>query len=170
MRIKIEKVTINYKGKKVKAKKLNIASELPINIDTAWLKVKSSALLEFVTIGKIQFKPSSGHFPAIWKEGNTVTTKMVVFGFVPFGGLHSLYFERIDDISRVLQTREWDAVTKVWDHKISLQKLTDRTVLYEDEIIIYAGILSNVVTLWAKSFYVHRQKRWLLVAANPRII
>jgi len=35
---------------------------------------------------------------------------------------------------------------------------------YEDEIELYAGILTNFVTKWAKSFYIHRQKRWKIIS------
>lgn len=164
MASKVEKVKINYKGKHVTALKLYVVSELPIDLDTAWMKVKTSALLEFVADGKVKFKPTGGHFPAVWKEGDTVTTHMAVYGFVPFGGLHSLYFEKIDEVHKVLQTREWDRFAKVWDHKISVKKLTDNSIIYEDEIVIYAGILTGFITRWAKSFYEHRQKRWQLVA------
>lgn len=168
MTAKIEKINIHYKGKQVTARKLNVASEIPININIAWMKVKTSKLLEFVAYGKVKFKPTGGNFPAIWKEGETVTTHMAVYGFVPFGGLHSLYFEKIDEINKVLQTRERDSFAKVWDHKISLKKITTDKVMYEDEIIIYAGILTGFVTLWAKSFYKHRQKRWQLLATTQQ--
>ena len=97
MTAKIEKINIHYKGKQVTARKLNVASEIPININIAWMKVKTSKLLEFVAYGKVKFKPTGGKFPAIWNEGETVTTHMAVYGFVPFGGLHSLYFEKIDE-------------------------------------------------------------------------
>jgi hypothetical protein len=167
---KIEKVEINYKGRRVAARKLIVASEISIDIDTAWTKVKTSKLLNFIAEGKVKFKPTGGRFPEIWKEGDTVSTKMYVYGFIPFGGLHSLYFEKIDPVTKVLQTREWDNAAKVWDHKISLQKLTDNSILYEDEIIIYGGILTGFITSWAKSFYVHRQKRWQLVATNPALV
>jgi hypothetical protein len=161
---KIEKVVIKYKGKQVSARKLTISSEIPLDIETAWTKVRTSALLNFVAYGKVKFKPTGGQFPEIWKEGDTVSTKTIVYGFVPFGGLHSLYFEKIDQENKILQTREWDNSAKVWDHKISLKKLTDTTIIYEDEIVIYGGILTGFITSWAKSFYKHRQKRWQLVA------
>jgi hypothetical protein len=167
MTTKIEKIKIDYKGKQVTARKLTVASEIPIDIDTAWTKVQTSALLNFVTNGKVKFKPTGGHFPEIWKEGDTVSARMFVYGFVPFGGLHSLYFEKIDNVNKILQTREWDNSAKVWNHKISLKKLTDTTIIYEDEIVIYGGMLTGFITSWAKSFYKHRQKRWQLVATNP---
>ena len=155
MKAKIEKVKIDYQGKQVTASKLTVSSEIQIDIDTAWRKVQTSELLNFVTQGKVKFKPSGGQFPEIWKEGETVSTKMFVYGFVPFGGLHSLYFEKIDKASKTLQTKEWDDSAKVWNHKITLAKLTDTTIMYEDEIIIYGGVLTGFITWWAKSFYKH---------------
>ena len=91
---------------------------------------------------------------------------MFVYGFVPFGGLHSLYFEKIDKVNKILQTREWDNSAKVWNHKIVLKKLNDNKIMYEDEIIIYGGVLTSFITWWAKSFYKHRQKRWQIVAID----
>ena len=170
IKTKIEKVKIDYKGSKVTANKLTVTSEIPIDIDTAWSKVQTSALLNFVTTGKVKFKPTGGEFPEIWEEDNTVTTKMVVYGFIPFGGLHTLYFEKIDDENKILQTREWDDSAKVWNHKIALKKLTDKTIMYEDEIIIYGGILTGFITWWAKSFYEYRQKRWQLVPQKPTLV
>jgi len=170
MTTKIEKIKIDYKGKQVNAHKLTVASEIPIEIDTAWTIVQTSALLNFVAEGKVKFKPTGGQFPEIWKKGDTISTKMFVYGFVPFGGLHSLYFEEIDSENKILQTREWDNSAKVWNHKISLNKLADKTIIYEDEIIIYGGMLTGFITSWAKSFYKHRQKRWQLVARNPTMI
>ena len=169
MTTKYGKIKIDYKGKQVTARKLTVTSEISIDIDTAWSKVQTSALLEFVADGKVRFNPTGGHFPDIWKEGDTVSTKMLVYGFVPFGGLHSLYFEKIDTENKILQSREWDNSSKVWNHKISLKKLTDKTIIYEDEIVIYGGILTGFITSWAKSFYKHRQKRWQLVATNSTL-
>ncbi len=170
MTTKIEKVSIAYKGKLVEALKLIVTSEMPIDIATAWTKLKTSKLLEFVSEGKVRFKPTGGYFPAQWKQGETLSTKMAVYGFVPFGGLHSLYFEKIDELNKVLQTREWDRFAKVWDHKISLTQLNATSIIYEDEVVIYAGIFTGFITLWAKSFYRHRQKRWQLVSTNAFLI
>jgi hypothetical protein len=170
MTAKIEKINIDYKGKQVSARKLTVTSEIQTDIDTAWTKVQTSALLNFVADRKVKFKPTGGQFPEIWKEGDTVSTNMLVYGFVPFGGLHSLYFEKIDEVNKILQTREWDNSAKVWSHKISLKKLSDTTIIYEDEIVIYGGMLTGFITSWAKSFYKHRQKRWQLVARNPTVM
>ena len=111
----IKKIKIDYQGKQVSANRLTVTSEIPIDIDTAWSKVQTSALLNFVATGMVKFKPIGGQFPDKWKEGETVSTKLFLYGFVPFGGLHLLYFEKIDKVNKNLQTREWDNAAKVWN-------------------------------------------------------
>jgi hypothetical protein len=166
MKTTFEKVKIDYKGIEVLGIKLKVSSEILIDIETAWDKLGTSKLLEFVCKPKIKFKPVGGNFPKIWKEGNTVSTKMFVYGLVPFGGTHTLYFDKIDAENKILQTKEWDDAAKVWNHKISLKKQTEDSIIYEDEVIIYGGLLTSFIAIWAKSFYKHRQKRWQIVAQN----
>jgi hypothetical protein len=166
MKATIEKIKVDYKGKEVIDHKLNVASELLIDIETAWDMLQTSKLLEFVCKPKIKFKPFGGSFPIRWNESDSVSTKMLIFGFIPFGGTHTLYFEKIDTENKILQTKEWDDAAKIWNHKISLKKLTDNSIIYEDEVIIYGGLLTNFITIWAKSFYKHRQKRWQAIAKN----
>ncbi len=163
---KVEKINIDYQGKIVNAQKLTISSEISINIDKAWEKLQTSALLEFVTKGKVTFKPINGHFPITWSQSSTVSTKMFIYGIIPFGGTHTLFFEKVDSINKILQTKEWDNAAKIWNHTISLKKLNDNAINYTDEIVIYGGFLTAFIVAWAKSFYIHRQKRWHFVAAN----
>lgn len=166
MTSKTEKIKILFGNKEVTAHKLTVTSEIPIDIKSAWEKVNKSALLEFVAKGKIKFIPTDGKFPEIWKQGMTVTTKMIVYGFIPFGGLHTLYFAKIDNEIKILETKEKDRFAKVWNHKISMRSIGENSIYYEDEIVIYAGILTGFISWWAKSFYIHRQKRWQLLAKN----
>jgi hypothetical protein len=164
MKAKIEKIKIDYMGEKVTAHKLTVSSEIPIDINTAWEKVQTSSLWEFVIKGKIKFRPVGDYFPERWEQGTTVKVRMILYGVIPFGGVHTLFFEKVDGENKVIQTREWDDSAKVWNHKISLTKISDSDIYYEDDIIIYGGLITGVISSWAKSFYKHRQKRWQLVA------
>ena len=125
---------IIYKNKEVFAQKLTVSSEIPLDIETAWVKVKTSALLEFVAKGMITFAPLDGNFPIVWQEGSTIKTRSLLFGFIPFGGMHTLFFEKIDNTQKVLQTQEYDDAAKIWNHTITMNRITDTTILYKDEI------------------------------------
>ncbi|WP_262503245.1 hypothetical protein [Pricia antarctica] len=37
--------------------------------------------------------------------------------------MHNMYFENIDPIQHILQTKEEDSPAKVWKHKISIAKI-----------------------------------------------
>jgi hypothetical protein len=163
---RVESVLIDYNGKKVKAKKLTVHSEIPIEIDTAWQNVKTPALLIFVAKGMIKFKSMDGDFPEKWEVGQTYGFKMRIFGFIPFGGIHNLFVEKIDDRCNSLSTREWDKGAKVWNHNIVMRDLDNGFIYYEDSIIIYGGMLTGFITSFAKKFYKHRQKRWQIVASS----
>lgn len=164
MKANIEKIKINFEGEEVTADKLTVTSEIPMDIETAWEKVQTSALLEFVAKGKLTFQPLEGEFPERWEEGASVKTTMNVYGLIPFGGIHTLTVEKIDAKNKVIQSKEWDSCAKVWKHKISMKKLTDKSIHYEDEIVIYGGSLTGFISWWAKSFYEHRQRRWQFIA------
>lgn len=161
---RIESVLIDYEGKKVKAKRLTVHSEIPIRIDTAWENVKSPALLEFVAKGMIKFKSMNGNFPKQWEVGKTYGARMRVFGFLPFGGVHYLFIEQIDDANFKISTKEWDKGAKVWNHDVIMRDLGKGSIYYEDAITIYGGKMTGFITFFAKIFYKYRQKRWHLVA------
>ena len=163
---KVEPVFIEYNGSNVKAKKLTVHSEIPMGIDAAWDNVKTPDLLEFVAKGMIKFKPLNGDFPKQWEVGQTYGFKTLVFGIIPFGGIHYLFLDKIDNSNFMLSTKEWDNGAKVWNHDITMRDLGDGKIYYEDSITIYGGILTEFITSFAKKFYKHRQKRWQLVASK----
>jgi hypothetical protein len=161
---KVESVIIDYNDSKVKAKKLIVHSEIPMEIENAWENVKTPALLEFVAKGMIKFKSVNGDFPKQWEVGKTYGAKMRVFGFIPFGGVHYLSINKIENENYTISTNEWDKDAKVWNHDVVMRDLGNGRIYYEDAITIYGGMMTGFITSFAKRFYKHRQKRWQIVA------
>lgn len=64
-----------------------------------------------------------------WDAGKPVKTKMFLYGCLPFGEVHTLYFERIDERQKVLATKEPDAVCKAWNHSIFIEKTENNSIL-----------------------------------------
>lgn len=167
--VRVEKVSAEYKGKIVRAKKLTVSSCIPMPIDSAWKNVQTPALLEFVAKGMISFKSTDGGFPSKWEVGQTYGAKMRVFGFIPFGGTHYLFIEKIDANNYEIATKEWDNRAKIWNHSVQMREMSDGKLYYEDSILIYGGLMTGFITSFAKQFYKHRQKRWQLVARKNLI-
>jgi hypothetical protein len=161
---KVKRVVIEYKGKNVNARQLTVSSEIPMDLDSAWENVKTPVLLEFVAKGMIRFKALESELPKQWELGQTYGVKMRVFGFIPFGGIHYLWIEKVDEENYKIATQEWDKQAKVWNHKIVLRDLDNGKIYYEDSITIYGGAMTGFITSFAKRFYIHRQKRWQIVA------
>lgn len=159
-----ESLFTEYSGKIVKARKLTVRSVIPMSIEKVWDNVKTPELLRFIAKGMIRFMPADGGFPKEWETGQTYAVKMRIFGFIPFGGKHFLSVEKIDDSSFEISTKEWDRAAKIWNHSIKLREAGNGNTYYEDFITIYGGVLTGLITLFAKWFYIHRQKRWQIVA------
>lgn len=161
---KTEKIVIEYKDKSVKARQLTVSSEIPMDLDSAWANVKTPELLKFVAKGMVRFKATENELPKQWEVGQTYGAKIRVFGFIPFGGTHYLYIEKIDDRNYMISSKEWNKRTKVWNHDVIMKDLGNGIIYYEDSITIYGGIMTGFITSFAKRFYMHRQKRWQIVA------
>lgn len=165
MNQKLVNTTLQYNRHSVAGKTLTISSKLPMTIDDAWERVQRSDLLEYVTKGLIKFLPVEKKFPEYWEEGMEVKARMLFFGIIPIGGVHVLNFVKIDSKRYELITNEYDDAAKIWNHRISLTDLKgSKDILYKDEVVIYGGIMTPIITWWAKLFYQYRQKRWLKIA------
>ena len=144
--------------------KVYVESVLECSSDKIWDEVqKSSSFLEVIyPLVKVTPLPSQA-FPQRWRAGSTVKCKSYVFGLVPLG-TRSVFFERIDQAQREIQTREHDPLIRRWDHLIRVRAADSGQTRYIDEIHIDAGLLTVAVWLFAHWFYRHRQRRWKGIA------
>ncbi len=81
-------------------------------------------------------------------------------------GIHTLFFEKIDQTNYEIQSRERDPLVARWDHLVSIKPLDNSRSIYRDTIDIDAGTLTFVVWAWANWFYRHRQRRWRALAKS----
>jgi hypothetical protein len=141
-----------------------VESALPCDAERAWAEVQTSALLFEVCRPMVTFRPLPGEtFPERWPNHATLRLRCFLFGVVPLG-TRTLTFERIDDQRREIQTHEYDALVRRWDHLIRVAPIAPGECRYSDTIEIEAGILTPAVWLFATFFYQHRQRRWQAVA------
>lgn len=161
-------LSLTYQGRSVSGRRLLVRTELPLPLDSAWAWVQTPALLQHVARGKVRFKPYQKPLPPRWQQGDTVAVRMWLYGFLPFGGVHYLHVKTVDPRRHLIQSREWDRRAKVWHHDIRLTALGPDCIRYEDEIIIYGGALTGLITWWAKGFYQHRQRRWHRLARKGK--
>lgn len=81
-----------------------------------------------------------------------------MFCILPFG-THTIHV--IDFKKDGIYTNESNTFVPVWNHRIELKDNGNGTTEYSDEVEICAGWKTFFVWMWAKSFYSHRQKKWI---------
>lgn len=145
---------------------IEISCVLPVSPDEIWEHVKTSRLLDYITKGMIRFKPiAPKEFPEIWEPGQ-YKAALYWKGIMPVGW-QVIQIESIPerDGVRFIRDNGYGALIKTWDHMIEIAPHDDGTK-YTDRITVRAGLLTPLVALFAKRFYIHRQKRWRRLVKN----
>ena len=144
--------------------KVLVESVLPCPAEKVWDEVQRSSLLLEVILPLVRVAPvDAASFPKRWEHGTAVRCKSYLFGIIPLG-TRTIFFERIDDATREIQSREHDPLIRRWDHLVRVQPAAEGGTHYRDEIDIDAGWATVFVWLFAQGFYRHRQRRWQRVA------
>ncbi|MCT4580606.1 MAG: hypothetical protein N4A35_04245 [Flavobacteriales bacterium] len=160
MESSIQNIELNDNGRKVKGKKVIVRSIIDSPIKNVWEKLLQSQTLEYVARGVMKFRPLKGKFPKIWKVHTIVQTKVLLFHFIPIGGVHSIAFEKIDVTAYQIQTVERNRSAKIWNHTMELTAVSQQQTSYKDEIDVYCGFLTPIMARGVLLLYQYRRRRW----------
>ena len=120
-------------------------------------RLRQLETLQYIAAPYATFTPVNETSDFKWEAGASSEYRFKLFGIIPFG-IHTIRIERFDQDG--IQSREHNRHVPVWDHLIILKDLGDRTE-YTDEVVIRAGWKTVFVWLWARTFYMHRQRKWI---------
>jgi uncharacterized protein YndB with AHSA1/START domain len=140
------------------ARTIRLITDLDASADRVWEAVTTPAAFRLVTRGLISM-PGLRHRNDPWREGETVSSWLLLFGIVPFSR-HHLTFVEIDERRRLLRSKEHGGLVRRWEHDITVTPLSAGRCRYEDRVTIGAGRLTGVISAWALVFYKLRQRRW----------
>lgn len=144
----------------MEARTLVRSSVFPAACDAVWERLRHLETLRFVAFPFAVFRPADGAGDFVWREGESFSLRLALFGLVPLG-THRITVELFDKASLSVCTREKNALVPVWNHRIRLEPLGGARTRYTDEVEIGAGWRTAAVFLWARAFYAHRQRKWL---------
>lgn len=145
---------------KKKPKILSVSSVFPEGRDLIWEKLKKIETLQYIAFPFASFCPADKSKKFLWHEGNTYNFIFNLFCIIPFG-IHKIKVLKFCDKDHEIYTKEKNSHVPIWNHRISLKYIDEKTSYYTDEVEIYAGWKTIFVFLWAKMFYLHRQKKWI---------
>ena len=133
------------------------SSLFPASWEEVFARLQRLETLQYIAAPYATFTPVEKNAGLSWKDGATSSYRFRLFGFIPFG-VHTIRIERFD--WNGIQSREHNPHVPVWDHLITLEDMGEQTK-YTDEVEIHAGWKTVFIWLWAKSFYAHRQRKWI---------
>ena len=141
---------------------VQVSTTLEADASRTWDAVSSPALLCYVASPVLRFPELAGR-TAPWKEGEEVTTWLLLFGVVRVSHHHLQVRESDADAMRMV-AHEWGGAVRRWEHAIWIEPLGEGRCRYTDRIEIDAGPFGAIVVGFASLFYRHRQRRWRRLA------
>jgi len=139
--------------------RVSITSNINVSADEAWVLVKRSSTLLYVTRYLMGFRPIDSSLPIEWQQGNTEKVRIMLFGIIP-SWVHQISYKYISDTKMAMLTHESGGIVKTWNHNISIQSVDKNCCNYTDDVEIKAGIFTLLIWLYAHVFYRYRQLRW----------
>lgn len=138
---------------------VSVSLELPASAAHVWSAVTSPVGFRFVSRGLVRW-PVVAHRTERWREGETVTGWMFMFGFLPMSR-HSLTFVRLDDATREFSTNEHGGPIRSWNHRITVTSSSETTCRVDDRVTFDGGVLTPALWILVQLFYTIRRPRWV---------
>lgn len=145
---------------------LTRTTDLDAPAPLVWDAVRTPSAFRTVTRGLLRYPPVS-HRADAWREGETVTGRLWLFGVLPFSR-HTIRVAHIDPDALTLTSHEHGGLIRSWVHDIVLEPIDDRRTRYTDRVTIEAGWATLPITAFAWGFYRIRQARWRQLAPTLR--
>lgn len=136
-----------------------VSSIFPAPIDEIWEKLQRLDTLQYIAFPYATFKPV-GNTEMRWNEGEVSEFILRLFGFIPMG-IHTIHVTQFSREDLAVYTREQNRHVSVWNHRIIIKKIDGSHCHYTDKVEINAGWKTQIVFLWSRLFYKHRQQKWL---------
>ena len=147
-----------------------LSTVLDAPVEDVWGLLLQPESLIYVSHGLMGFRPiDPPSLPARWSPGPYVV-QLRAFGRIPLGRQTlGVEFPEAEPGQRCLRDNGSGTLVRRWDHVITLAPASDETSHYTDAVRMDAGLLTRPITLWARMFYAHRQRRWAhLIARESR--
>ena len=158
---KIYSTKIEYKGKLVNAKTVSISSFFNHNADIFFTQelIKKNTTIIVRPLAIINFLKENQD-TEYWEEGFDYELEIKPFGLINIWGIHHIKVARIDKLKTEIVTIEKNNICKVWSHKLTFKNIGENETEYTDEVTLYAGWLTNLLSYFLIYSYKKRHRNW----------
>lgn len=146
-------------GQMKKGRALGFTSYLNCSSQEAWNVLSDPATVLDLMSPQAILKPRKRQAtPHEWELDVVYDFKLTMNGFIPFG-IHQLYYESLDSLQMILQTREHGLAVPVWDQYLSITLINDSTCMVREELVVAAGWINWYVAAYGKDLFKGKHKR-----------
>jgi hypothetical protein len=160
---------ISFKNKIVNAKIVSVSSDFNHNIHTFFEQelIKQNTLDVVNPLAKIRFiKQNTGS--TFWLQGFDYELEIKPFGLFNIWGIHHIHIVNIDKQATTITTIEKNNICKVWNHSLTFKKINENKTKYTDQVLLYAGFLTNLISMFLAFSYKKRHKNWHKLLVQKR--
>ncbi len=152
---------INYNNKYVNGKIVSISSYFNHNADHFFSQelIKQNTAKIVKPLAHILFLKENKD-SGFWKEGFDYELEIKPFGLLNVWGVHHIKVVSIDKQKTEIITIEKNNICKVWNHKLTFKKVSENETEYTDEVTLYAGCLTGILSYFLIYSYKKRHQNW----------
>ena len=152
---------IEYKDTLVNGRVISVSSLFDHNIDYFFSqelirKNTKSIVRPLATISFLKENEDS----EFWKEGFKYKLLIRPFGLFNIWGIHHINVVSIDKQKTEIITIEKNNICKVWNHTLTFKKVSENKTLYTDQVTLYAGWLTGILSHFLIYSYKIRHLAW----------
>jgi hypothetical protein len=145
--------------------RLHLETTLPCSYERAVEEVKKPRLLMHIARPLLRFEPAKGTVVLESWEEETYWFRLFLFGVIPIGNQAVRITMQDGADTFRLRDNGCSRMIRRWDHRIAIRDANGATI-YSDTVDLDAGLLTPVVWMFVRLFFVHRQKRWRQLARS----
>ena len=139
---------------------LRVSLQLSASADDVWALLLRRDTFLYLIRGWLDVADTNTWPETFFTPGATYKMRIRLFGWGPVFS-HKVCVTRVDANAKVIETEESGGLVTAWNHRMQVDALSCNRSHYTDYVRLNAGLLTPVVWLFARWFYVARQRRWL---------
>jgi hypothetical protein len=158
---KLSSIKVNFNNQFVNGKLVSITSFFNHNTGKFFEQelIKKNTAVIVKPLANILFLKENSD-SKFWKEGFDYELIIKPFGLFNIWGIHHIKVVSIDKQKTEIITIEKNNICKVWNHKLTFKKISEYETHYTDEVILFAGWLTGILSHFLIYSYKKRHQNW----------
>jgi ligand-binding SRPBCC domain-containing protein len=139
---------------------LRVSRQLPAAADHVWALLLRKDTFLYLTRHWLEVADTNKWPETFFTPGISYQMRFRLFGRGPLLA-HTACVTRVDANTMTIETEERGGLVTAWNHRMQVENVSCNRSQYTDFVQLKAGLLTPFVWLFARGFYLARQRRWM---------